>query len=170
MTPTTRPTEPLRDEHRELLPHIEMLRTTADLVGSAPAEHVRTNVDEAHEFLVDHLIPHAVAEDEALYPIVEEAMAAPGATDTMRRDHTEVVRLTEELARLRGQIGGSIPPERELDLRRVLYGLYGIVKLHFAKEEEIYLPVLDSWLDSQRAVGLFERLEQAATAAKAAHR
>jgi len=28
----------------------------------------------------------------------------------------------------------------------VLYGLYAIVKLHFAKEEEVYLPILDQRL------------------------
>ena len=27
------PTQPLREEHRELLPHIEQLRLAADLVG-----------------------------------------------------------------------------------------------------------------------------------------
>ena len=29
--------QPLRDEHRELLPHIETLRKTADLIGESPA-------------------------------------------------------------------------------------------------------------------------------------
>ena len=167
MTASSIPTQPLRDEHRELLPPIEMLRTTADLVGTAPTDHVRANVEEAYEFLVGHLIPHATAEDRALYPVVEEAMGAPGATDTMRRDHVEVGRLTQELDVLRGHIGGSILPERELDLRRILYGLHAIVKLHFAKEEEIYLPVLDAWLDPERTAALFERLEQAAAAARA---
>jgi hypothetical protein len=28
-------------------------------------------------------------------------------------------------------------------LRRILYGLYAIIKLHLAKEEEIYLPILE---------------------------
>ena len=162
----TLPTEPLRAEHRELLPEIERLRSAADLVGNAPADELAPNVASAHMFLVGHLIPHATAEDEVLYPAVEEAMGAPGATDSMRRDHVEVMRLTDELGELGSAIGQSPPVEVELDLRRVLYGLYGIVKLHFAKEEEIYLPVLDGRLDEARARQLFERMERAAARAK----
>ena len=35
MTPLT---QPLREEHKELLPHIERLRTVADSIGTAPIE------------------------------------------------------------------------------------------------------------------------------------
>jgi hypothetical protein len=53
------------------------------------------------------------------------------------------------------------------DLRRVLYGLYGIVKLHFAKEEEVYLPLLDTRLTPEEAQAMFTAMETAAHAAKA---
>ncbi len=158
--------QPLRDEHHELLPHIETLRTTADLVGASSDAELLERIDEAGHFLSHHLIPHAAAEDEALYPVVEEAMSAPGATDSMRRDHVEVGRLTEELSVLRVEIGrGAISEQAARDLRRVLYGLYAVVKLHFAKEEEIYLPVLERWLTPERAIRLFEDLGAAASAA-----
>ena len=89
------PTQPLREEHKELLPHIEQLRAAADQVGEAPTEDVRRAVDGAHNFLVSHLIPHAEAEDAALYPVVARFLGAPDATATMRRDHVEIGRLTE---------------------------------------------------------------------------
>ena len=34
-------TQPLRDEHKELIPHIEILRTVADSVGQASIESLR---------------------------------------------------------------------------------------------------------------------------------
>jgi len=36
-------------------------------------------------------------------------------------------------------------------LRRVLYGLYAVVTVHFAKEEEVYLPILDARLTREEA-------------------
>jgi iron-sulfur cluster repair protein YtfE (RIC family) len=161
------PTQPLRDEHKELLPHIESLRTAADAIGSAPTETVRQHVDEAYDFLVHHLVPHAQAEERALYPVVGRVMGAPEATSTMSRDHVEVGRLTEALASLRGQLTGETIGESEArSLRRVLYGLYALVTVHFAKEEEVYLPLLDARLAPREAQEMFAAMEAAAAEAK----
>ncbi|MBI3166382.1 MAG: hypothetical protein HYZ24_16985 [Chloroflexi bacterium] len=55
-------------------------------------------------------------------------------------------------------------------LQRVLYGVYALVKLHFAKEEEVYLPILDQRLTPESAREMFEAMEDAAHKAKhAAH-
>jgi hypothetical protein len=52
----------------------------------------------------------------------------------------------------------------------VLYGLYALVKVHFAKEEEVYLPILDARLSLEEAREMFEAMENAASQAKqAAH-
>jgi iron-sulfur cluster repair protein YtfE (RIC family) len=161
-------TQPLRDEHKELLPHIERLREVGDLVGEVPLETLKRGVDEAYDFLAHHLIPHAQAEDHALYPVVARVMGAPEATATMRRDHLEVSRLTDELGALRlSMSGATLDPAQARSLRRVLYGLYALVRVHFAKEEEVYLPLLDARLLLSEARELFEAMEAAAHNAKA---
>jgi hemerythrin HHE cation binding domain-containing protein len=71
-------TQSLRDEHKDLWPDVEVLRTTADSVGEVPLEMLRRAVDEAYDFLARHLIPHAQAEDQALYPAVQKVMGANG--------------------------------------------------------------------------------------------
>lgn len=172
-----RPTEPLRAEHRELLPHVAHLAETADLVGERPASELRSALDEDLDFLQNHLIPHAMAEDVALYPEVDRAIGSTvpgshGATATMRRDHVEVVRLTEELAAAARNLaagggGGVDLAAAERRVRRLLYGLHALVSVHFAKEEEVYLPLLDRTLTPEAAHELFERMEEAARAAKA---
>ena len=73
-------TQPLRAEHKELLPHIEALRVVADSLGDVPLEAVRHGVEDAYASLAQHLIPHAEAEERALYPVVEKLMGASGAT------------------------------------------------------------------------------------------
>ncbi|HEY6957522.1 MAG TPA: hemerythrin domain-containing protein [Candidatus Limnocylindria bacterium] len=155
-------TRPIREEHRALLPHIERLRTTADEVGHVPGDVLRKKLDDAHEFLTRHLIPHAKAEDEVMYPEVARLMGAPRATATMSRDHLEVGRLTDELAALRGFAEAEPDAQRANELRRVLYGLYALVRTHFAKEEEIYLPILDERLTLAEAEDLFKEMERSA--------
>jgi iron-sulfur cluster repair protein YtfE (RIC family) len=160
-------TQPLRDEHKELLPHIESLRLAGDAVNESLTSSAHAGIDEAYNFLTRQLIPHAQAEEKALYPMVQKAMGAAQATATMSRDHIEVDRLTQELGSLRvhrSQL--SITFEQARALRRVLYGLYALVKVHFAKEEEIYLPLLDSRLTADEAHAMFEAMEAAAHEAK----
>jgi hemerythrin-like domain-containing protein len=112
-------------------------------------------------------VPHAKAEEEALYPAVEKAMGAPGATRTMSRDHVEVVALTEELHAVREAAGTrAFSAEQVHELRRILYGLYALVKVHFAKEEEVYLPILDERLSEADADAMFAAMGHAAHDAK----
>lgn len=156
-------TEPLRDEHRELLPRIESLRAAAE-AAEGDGDTLQAALDDALAFLDRSLIPHAHAEDAALYPRVEDAMHAPGATATMHRDHVEVGALTQELRQLRDTLSGSPGVDHRRALQRVLYGLYAIVRLHFAKEEEIYLPVLDEALTPAEADAMFTAMHDVAHA------
>jgi hypothetical protein len=95
-------------------------------------------------------------------------MGASAATATMSRDHVEVDHLTHELGRLRDRLARSsaMPNELARELRRVLYGLYALVKVHFAKEEEVYLPLLEARLTAPEATKLFNRMEAAAGASR----
>ena len=155
-------TQPLRDEHKELIPHIEKILEVANSIPEAPLEQIRDGVEEVYEFLAYHLIPHAEAEDVALYPAVQKALGSPNATRTMTRDHVEVGRYIEELAELQQEL----TPRNFKALQRVLYGLYALVKVHFAKEEEVYLPILEGRLTLEEAQAMFEAMENAASRAK----
>jgi iron-sulfur cluster repair protein YtfE (RIC family) len=122
-----------------------------------------------HGFLVERLIPHTTAEDWVLYPAFEEAMGTPGATRTLRLDHVAIGRLVSDLAWLRAHLRDpTVTCDQAMALRRVLYGLHAIVKLHLAREEEIVIPVLDDWLTPGRAVVLFRAIAEAEAAAVAA--
>ncbi|HEU5229774.1 MAG TPA: hemerythrin domain-containing protein [Ktedonobacteraceae bacterium] len=159
--------QPLRDEHQELLPHIKQIRTVADAIGTSPVASLRQDINETYEFLRHHLIPHAQAEEQALYPVVGNLMGAPEATATMSHDHVEIGRLIEELGTLRLYLNKeSLGPSQEQALRRVLYGLSALITVHFAKEEEVYVPLLEARLTPTEAHHLFESMEQAAHEAK----
>ncbi len=164
-------TQPLREEHKELFPSVDRIRQVAELIGDAPIAEIRRGVDEVYDFLANHLKPHAEAEDAALYPVVQSVLGSPDATKTMSRDHLEVGRYIEELASLRRALTDQpLTPTQATSLRHVLFGVYALVKVHFAKEEEVYLPILDQRLTPESAQEMFERMETAAHQAKhAAH-
>jgi iron-sulfur cluster repair protein YtfE (RIC family) len=143
----------------------------ADSIGSAATESIREGVGQAYTFLIHQLIPHAQAEEQVLYPTVGRLLRAVEATETMSRDHLEVIRLTEELEALRLHLFyASVSEADEQALRRVLYGLYAIIKLHLSKEEEIYLPILEARLPDSEVHGLVEAMEGTAREAKSSLR
>ena len=159
-------TDPLRDEHRDLRPRVDEILTVADLLGDPPHDVPSQRIAAVSTFLHRHLLRHAAAEETALYPVVGWALGGVQATATMSRDHVEIARMSDELDLLTSEARAGRADVRAL--RRVLYGLHAIVALHFAKEEEVYLPLLDEKLTPETARRLFVEMEQAAAAAQAA--
>jgi len=160
-------TQPLRDEHKELFPSVNRILRVADRIGEAPTAEIREGVGEVYEFLAYHLNPHAQAEEAALYPVVQKVLSSPEATRTMSRDHLEIGRYIEELEALTKNWGkASLTAEQRKALQRLLYGAYALIKVHFAKEEEIYLPILDQRLTPTSAQEMFQAMETAADKAK----
>jgi hemerythrin-like domain-containing protein len=161
-------TQPLRDEHSKLYPQVEVLRSAGDVINEGLTTQAHDRVEQAHNFLTRQLSAHAKAEEAALYPMVQKIMGSDLSTETMVRDHIEIKRLTDELGTLRfhpSQL--SITSIQAAALRRVLYGLYAVIKLHLAKEEEIYLPLLDSKLTAEDAKSMFESMDAAYEKARA---
>jgi iron-sulfur cluster repair protein YtfE (RIC family) len=155
-------TQHLKDEHKELSPQVESLRLAGDIVNDSLTSQAHDKIEQAYTFLTRQLSAHAHAEEVALYPMVQKIMASDLSTATMVRDHAEIARFTAELGSLRvhpSQL--TITSIQAAALRRVLYGLYAVIKLHLAKEEEIYLPLLDSKLTAEEAKSMFEEMEAA---------
>jgi len=154
--------EPLRAEHAVLLPRVRALRVLADGIDGSTVADLLPELDEVNALLVNEILPHAMAEDRVLYPEIERIMAAPGATATMTLEHVEVERLTSKLTAIRDALaeGGPLLSGRRTELRRILYGLYELLKLHMTKEEAVYAPLLDSHLDEAAGRRLFEAMHE----------
>lgn len=158
-------TQPLRDEHQELLPQIDALQTVADAVGHVPAHETASRLDDTLAFLSNHLLIHAQAEEEVLYPAVAKAMGAPEATATMLCDHAAIRQMTTDLRTVREHLGTDRLSDVDVRaLHRLLYGLHTLVRVHLAKEEEVFLPLLDATLTDAEARVLYATMEQAAHA------
>jgi Hemerythrin HHE cation binding domain len=154
-------TRSLRDEHRELAPRIESLQVLADRVGELPTEELLTDIEEAEGFLMTELLPHAAADERSLYPAVGVARVLRGNRDDEPRpsgDHGDGGRAR------RAAIGNReepVHPSRERELRRLLYGLHAVIRLHFQKVEELDPEWIEPRLSSKEAEELIEAMELA---------
>lgn len=153
--------------HRELRTDIERLRQWADEIGVVHLDTVRQRLGAANELLMTRLLPHALAEDEILYPAVRE-FVGPQATGMLQRDHGQMLKLTAELNALRrAACADEVGPRFAVEARRILYGLYMLADLHFEKEDEIVLPVLDERCSVAETADLDSAMERAAARIKA---
>lgn len=146
------PTEPLRAEHRALLSQLGEIERLAGELPTLPPDVARARLRRLIAFLRHHLLPHALAEEKVLYRAVEAAMSAPGAMATMSADHSEIQRRIEVLD------AATAPASALSSVPAMLYGLSAIVLLHFRKEDEVLLPILDQALSHEDAMQLFQQM------------
>ena len=110
-------------------------------------------VDKIIHELVTHLKRHMAMEEEVLYPAYESSPHAPqGPTMALREEHSNIVRLIRDTARV----------IRSRDSDHVLECLahldYQMIK-HHEKEEDIFLPMASHILNSSRDE-LLRKLEE----------
>jgi heavy metal translocating P-type ATPase len=134
----------LRAEHRALAPALARIRPLADRLGTMPPAEALVELQRTRTFLIDTLIPHEEAEDRDVFPFLARAVGNDDVTAALHRTHTEIFHLIRFTDRLVAEIPPEGPgPEDLTDLRRVLYGLDAILRLHMAQEEELYLALGD---------------------------
>jgi hemerythrin-like domain-containing protein len=127
-------------EHDDLREVVEAVRAAADRLSQAPQGQARESVEQVHRLLTERLLPHEHAEEHQLYPALADSLGGPEATATMSRAHAEIDRLADRIAThlTLTDADGELRPENLDDLRACLYGLYGVLRLHFDQEEENY--------------------------------
>ena len=125
----------LRAGHDALLSLVEQIRSVAD--GLSTRE---TDLAPAHTLLdrlEGELLPHERADEALLVPLVARALGGSDATAALSRTHAEIEHQVSRLRRLlAGLADDTVQPEDVIELRRLLYGLYAVLRLHNAQEEE----------------------------------
>jgi heavy metal translocating P-type ATPase len=133
-----------REEHRQLWPDIRRIRFIADRLDVLPPKIAQREVEEIYRLLVEKVLPHNEAEDATLYPAVARMIGGDDPTAPMSRAHLEIAHMVRVLGRHLKELPPEGPGVEDLrDLRRVLYGLDAILRLHFAQEDEAYLALID---------------------------
>ena len=149
------------EHHARLAPHVDQLAIIADLVGTAPAADVRAGLDDACSFLTGLLLPHMEAAERAVYPELERLLQHAQAMAPLRHEHSEIRAIVADLERRRSGIGTSpISTGEAVALRRDLFRLFSLLKVHLA-EEQLYDNIVEHGLSADGTAALKAALEHA---------
>ncbi|MCV2393835.1 heavy metal translocating P-type ATPase [Actinotalea sp. M2MS4P-6] len=128
----------LRHDHDGLAPLVERVAGVAD--GLSTREPDLTDARALLEDLETDLLPHERADEELLVPLVARALGSHEAVAALSRTHAEIEHQVTRLRRLLDSVAAdaadAVTVEDVIELRRMLYGLYAVLKLHNAQEDE----------------------------------
>ncbi len=147
--------------HERIEAHVDRLPELAEMIGREPPAAFRVSFEAEYRFIVGQLVPHMEAIETTLYGRLERLMEGRHSMAPMRREHADLRRLIDALGEYRADLAtGGLNPAEGMGLRRALYRLYAILKVHLA-EEELYLGVLDHNLSVQEKDLLARGIEHA---------
>lgn len=137
-----KPTHYLREHHDHLVLEMEGFEELVDKLPYLKLDELKPAVLEKVDFLKNEIIPHAASEERYLYKEIDylacrESLMRPSST--MEIDHEYIKAYIERLA----ELAGNISPKSVPEFQRSAWELLAIIKLHFDKEERVYLPLLD---------------------------
>ncbi len=127
----------LRREHDQLTPWLDRVREVADHLE--PGAGQVDDLENIAGFLERQLLPHERRDDELAATGLTDLLGGQNPLGAMRSTHLEIAHLVRRYRRLLDGLPSTGPTlEDVLDLRRTLYGLDAILRLHNAQEEELY--------------------------------
>lgn len=163
----------IRAHHRALADTLDNYTAEVEAgVTELDAAHLVKLLDGLTGFLSGDLLPHAAGEEKTLYPALDPIIRDHGSpTATMRVDHEYIgdyARQIGETARALRSAGQKTRTDLARTLARQLIQLQGLFDVHLAKEERVYLPLIEQAISTgdQQALlaALHEEADSVATA------
>jgi hypothetical protein len=149
------------EHHERIMPHVDALPVLADLIDQLPPAEYAARLETECQFIFGSLMPHIDAIEQTLYDRLEGLMEGRHSMQPMRDEHAELRRLFGTLSRYRASaLAGDLDQASAMGLRRVLYRLYTLLKVHLA-EEELYLRVVDRSVSSEEKEVLARGIDHA---------
>jgi iron-sulfur cluster repair protein YtfE (RIC family) len=150
------------EHHERITAMLDGLPALADMLDERPRPaRFEERFASVYTFITGTLLPHMEVVESTLYPELDRLMQNRHSMAQMRREHDEIKGLVERLGTFREAIeAGALGPAGSIGLRRVLYRLYAMLKVHLAEEEE-YLRVLEHNLSEAEQAELARGLEHA---------
>jgi hypothetical protein len=150
------------EHHARISAVLDRLPQLADMLDERPRpEAFEARYRELYTFVTQTLGPHMDVVESTLYPELDRLMQSRHSMLQMRREHEDLKGLIRRLGTFGEAIeADALGPAGSMGLRRVLYRLYALLKVHLAEEEE-YLRVLDHNLSEAEQAQLVSGLQHA---------
>jgi len=130
-----------REHHARMMPYVDALPELAEMLGRSEPLAFAERLEDECDFILGEMLPHIVTIEETLYPQLDRMMDKRHTMQPMREEHAQLRSLVESLCHYRLDVAaGRLDEADAIGLRRILYRLYALVKVHLA-EEELYLGV-----------------------------
>ena len=131
------------EHHERILAHVDRMPEMADALLTAHADDARSEIASLFAFFEGTLLPHIDAAERSVYPELERMFQNRHSMRPMRDEHDEIRRLVGEFGTLSADVReGRMSLGRSLALRRVMFRLYALLKIHLA-EEDAYLRIVE---------------------------
>lgn len=149
------------EHHDRLMPHVDRLAQLAEMLGESVPPGFGEACEAEHRFITGQLLPHIEAIETTLYGELDRLMQGRHSMAPMRREHAELRRLIDSMGLYHELVTlGRLGPAEVIGLRRALYRLHAILRVHLA-EEELYLRVLERNLSADEIDQLARGIEHA---------
>ena len=130
-------------EHAQLRALLDRMRRTADHMDQT-TEHPIAELRDINVALNALLLPHQLAEEQAVFPELAHRLGGRDPLGAMTRMHDEIAHLATRFGALvQGLAEASVSSGEAREMRRLLYALDAIIALHLASEEEMLSQVED---------------------------
>lgn len=131
--------EHLQREHELLMPLLDRIDAAAAAVSGPNPDAARDDLIHLDKLLREELLPHEREDEQVLYPMLAKLLHGTDPMGAMSRTHREIFHLARLYDRLISDLPeGPLQEVEIVELRRILYSLAAILRLHFAQEEEIF--------------------------------
>jgi Hemerythrin HHE cation binding domain len=158
---TTNLAEVSNQHHERLIGYIDTMPEVGDMVGHVPAAELGPRFETMADFLEGLLLPHIEASERVLYPELERMLQNRHSMATMRREHDEIRQSVAALTAMRPRLAGGCSHTSDcVALRRLIFRLYAMLKIHLA-EEELYLAIVDQGGSDEDAAKLAAAMDHA---------
>ncbi len=132
-----------------MMPYVDALPELAEMLDRSATAEFRERFEQECEFILGQIVPHSQAIEETLYPQLAELMDKRHSMQPMREEHERLRDLIQSMCRYRADVArGQLDEVDLIGLRRILYRLFTLMKVHLA-EEELYLRVIDRDLSDE---------------------
>src|SRR5690242_15915992 len=161
--------EAIRTHHAELAQKLTEYAGQLDAGSDQFDAPLLTNLlTQLGSFLTDELLPHAQGEERVLYPALDPVLAQHGSpTATMCIDHEYLTQFIQQATALAGKLRSVGQRERDpiaAQLQQVLGQLQTLLTVHLAKEERVYLPLVEQQFSPAEQERLLGELHEEAAA------
>lgn len=149
----------VREHHDRLVRRIDRLPELGELVDSRDATRVGPALDEMCTFMLELLLPHMAASERVLYPQLERVMQNRHSMTPMRREHGQIRTAIDQLLTLKRAVdSGRFGTREQIALRRAVFQLYALLKVHLA-EELLYAGIVEHGASAEEQQALASAMD-----------